>query len=164
MFYVLRFTLYVLISLSFFKIGYSFAAETGEKPTLQLPEVVITGEDKAKVKRVLKKESFLLPEITALPANGDKSRDLVKQGDLVYMIDKDRARTYYMEAIQVDPQNAIAYLRLGDLEVDGGKYEPAAESYTKALEIKSDLIETHYKLGILYDKNLKKAKLASSHY
>jgi len=153
-----------LVFLSFFRVERGFAAEAGERPTLQLPEVVITGEDKAKVKRVLKKEVSLFPEATVLPTQGDRSRDLVKQGDLVYMTSKDQARTYYMEAIRVDPQNATAYLRLGDLEAHQGHYEQAAENYKKALQVRPDLAEAHYKLGILYDKRLKEVNLARSHY
>jgi tetratricopeptide (TPR) repeat protein len=154
----------LLILLSFLGIKVSSAAEPAEPPGLKLPEIVITGEDKIKVKRKLEPPGSSTSEIRILPANGDKSRDLVKQGDLLYITDKDQARTYYMEAIQIDPKNATAYLRLGDLEVHQGNYQLAAENYEKAIQIDPNLVEAHYKLGVLYDKNLKNAALAKNHY
>jgi tetratricopeptide (TPR) repeat protein len=154
----------ILILLSFPGIKVSSAAEPVQQPGLKLPEVVITGEDKIKVKRTIEKPDLSTSEIKLLPANGDKSRDLVKQGDLLYMTDKDQARTYYLEAIQIDPKNAVAYLRLGDLEVHQGNYKLAAENYEKAIQIDPNLVEAHYKLGILYEKNLKNAALAKNHY
>ncbi|HWP47646.1 MAG TPA: tetratricopeptide repeat protein [Candidatus Limnocylindrales bacterium] len=162
---------FILILLSFLGVGahgrvpvLSSAAEPAAPPGLKLPEIVITGEDKIKVKRKLEPPGSSTSEIRILPANGDKSRDLVKQGDLLYITDKDQARTYYLEAIQIDPKNATAYLRLGDLEVHQGNYQLAAENYEKAIQIDPNLMEAHYKLGVLYDKNLKNATLAKNHY
>lgn len=156
---------YILLSLlPLFRMSPGFAVETTEQPDLQLPEVVITGEDKIKIKRMLEKSSFLFPEVIIPSPYGDRSRNLLKQGDRVYTTDKSQARTYYLEAIQVDPQNASAYLHLGDLDASQGNYALAAQSYKKALQAKPDFAEAHYKLGILYDKNIKNLELAISHY
>jgi tetratricopeptide (TPR) repeat protein len=172
MIYVLRFTFYLLFIVSFLKIGVVLAAETTEKPvekpsgkpSIQLPEVIITGEDKIKVKRALEKPTLPALETKIPPGNGDASRDLVKQGDLASITNKEDALNYYQQAIQTDPQNFLAYLRLGDLYTRQGRYEVAAENYKKVVQINPKLIEVQYKLGILYDRYLKSAEQARTYY
>jgi tetratricopeptide (TPR) repeat protein len=53
-------------------------------------------------------------------------------------------------AVKLDPKLTDAHLQLGNLHSDQSQYAEAIPEYLKALEIKSDIADAHYRLGQAY--------------
>jgi len=150
------------------------AQEPGPAPTpaessamsesLRLPEVVITGIDRSKIQRLIPKVAppSSLPVVTE--SSRDLSEALVQEGNRLSLSQARQAEERYTKAIERDPTNSTAYLRLGDVERAQGKYPEAAEAYQKALAISAGLLEAHYQLGILYESRLSNLQQAKEHY
>lgn len=62
----------------------------------------------------------------------------------------DQIQTLLSSAVTLDPAFADARLQLGNLYSDQKKYAQAIAEYLKAIEIKSDLTDAHYRLGQAY--------------
>lgn len=54
------------------------------------------------------------------------------------------------KAVQADPTNASLFLAQGNLLDKAGQPEKAAESYKKAIALKSDYFDAYYNLGAMY--------------
>ncbi|MBS1839839.1 MAG: tetratricopeptide repeat protein [Acidobacteria bacterium] len=53
-------------------------------------------------------------------------------------------------AIAADPKLAVAYVQMGNLNSDQGKFAEAIPQYQRALELDGDLVDAHYRLGQAY--------------
>lgn len=60
------------------------------------------------------------------------------------------ARSFFLEALKVDAQNAAAYFGLGEIFSDQDNVEEALANYEKALSSNPKLTEIYVPLGILY--------------
>jgi tetratricopeptide (TPR) repeat protein len=56
------------------------------------------------------------------------------------------------KAVALDPKCADALLQLGNLSVSDHDYLKAIEYYSQAIAADSELIESHYRLGMAYDR------------
>jgi lipopolysaccharide biosynthesis regulator YciM len=54
------------------------------------------------------------------------------------------------KATELEPKLAEAYLQLGNLFSDQGKYADAIPEYERALQENADLADAHYRLGQAY--------------
>jgi tetratricopeptide (TPR) repeat protein len=104
----------------------------------------------------------------ALPLITESNRDLadflIREGDVLGIGQLRRAEERYAQAVELDPTNSTAYLRLGDVYQALNKYVDAAKAYRKALDISQENHEAHYKLGILYESRLQDLQKAIEHY
>jgi tetratricopeptide (TPR) repeat protein len=55
-------------------------------------------------------------------------------------------------AVTIDAKFGDAYLQLGNLYYTRRNSEKAIDYYTKAIEVKPDLVDAHYRLAIAYDR------------
>lgn len=62
----------------------------------------------------------------------------------------DKAEKLYKEALEINPNNAIAYMRLGSVYIYQKKYKEAEDYYKKAIELNPNSAEVYYKLGRCY--------------
>jgi len=60
--------------------------------------------------------------------------------------------TLFTHAVEVTPNNWLAYNNLGDEYGKLGRYQDAIESFKQAIRIKPDYAETHNNLGFAYGK------------
>jgi Flp pilus assembly protein TadD len=130
---------------------------------LRLPEVVITGIDRTKIQRMFPKVPQSPPPVVK-QSSLDLSESLVQEGDVLFLNRAGQGAEQYAKAIDLDPTNSTAYLRLGDVYRSLDKYVDAAETYQKALATSADNLEAHYKLGILYESQLQDLQQAIAHY
>jgi len=104
----------------------------------------------------------------ALPAIRQSSRDLsdslVREGEILGANRARQVEEQYAKAVELDPTNSIAYLRLGDVYQSLNKYVDAAKAYRKAVDISQNSLEAHYRLGILYESRLHEIEQAIEHY
>ena len=56
----------------------------------------------------------------------------------------------YKQAIEIDPDLALAHYNLGAVYSESGKYEEAIKPYKRAIRIDSDFAIAHYNLGLSY--------------
>jgi tetratricopeptide (TPR) repeat protein len=65
----------------------------------------------------------------------------------------------YRKAIETDPDNALAYYRLGDLESENGRNDKAAEYFVRACKLETDNPRYHAFAGTAYlqEKNYRLA-------
>lgn len=61
-------------------------------------------------------------------------------------------------AITADSKLAEAHLQLGNLTADQGKFAEAIPEYLRALELNSELVDAHYRLGQAYVRTSQKGK------
>lgn len=54
------------------------------------------------------------------------------------------------EAIQLEPNNALLHVSIGNLEDQAGRKDDAIKSYLKAIQLEPENITAHYNLGLLY--------------
>jgi tetratricopeptide (TPR) repeat protein len=138
---------------------------SADSESLQLPEVVITGIDRSKIQRMIPKETVSLSSLPAITQSSrDLSEALTQEGDGLFINRTRQAEERYAKAIELDPTNSTAYLRLGDVYGSLNRYVDAAEVYRKALDISADNLEAHYKLGMLYEDQLQNLQQAIEHY
>jgi tetratricopeptide (TPR) repeat protein len=52
--------------------------------------------------------------------------------------------------VTIDPKLGEAYLQLGILHSERGRFEQAIRAYKKAIEVSPQLGEAHYRLGLAY--------------
>ena len=74
------------------------------------------------------------------------------------------AMTAFRQAVDRNPDDAVAYNHLGVLQRRQGLFEAARESYQRALEIDSNYALAHLNLGILFDIYLQNLEPALRHY
>jgi arylsulfatase A-like enzyme/Flp pilus assembly protein TadD len=66
--------------------------------------------------------------------------------------DFDKAMSFYLKAVEIDPNASITYYNMGNLYLRQNKNEEAEKYYIKALNIDPQLAEAHYDLGLVYSK------------
>lgn len=64
----------------------------------------------------------------------------------------DKEIAEFTKAIEINPNDANAYLKRGLAYVKKGNYNQAISDYTKAIEIIPDYIEYYYNRGLIYEK------------
>lgn len=65
-------------------------------------------------------------------------------------LDLKQIESLLRKAVATDPKLAEAYLQLGNLQSDQGKYTEAIPQYQAALKLNDDLADAHYRLGQAY--------------
>ncbi len=65
-------------------------------------------------------------------------------------LDLKQIESLLQRAIAADPKLAEAYVQLGNLNSDQGKFADAIPQYQRALELDEDLADAHYRLGQAY--------------
>jgi tetratricopeptide (TPR) repeat protein len=65
-------------------------------------------------------------------------------------LDLKQIESLLQRAIALDPKLAEAYVQLGNLNSDHGKFADAIPQYQRALELDEDLADAHYRLGQAY--------------
>jgi len=90
-----------------------------------------------------------------------EAEDLIKLGVSYYNMNKlDRAVGAYKEAIEKDPQNALAYGNLGNVLRDKGDYREAEEQFRKAIEISPGFVSAYVSLAVMF-RSLEDDKVAA---
>lgn len=139
-------------------------AQNTSPESLRLPEVVITGVDQSKIQREIPKVSLQPPFPLLTQSSYDISETFIHEGDKLYMSRPQQAEKYYIQAVTLDPTNSYVYLRLGDIYRALNQYPDAIEAYQKALDVRPNLPEAHYKLGMLYENQPGNIQKAIEHY
>jgi hypothetical protein len=159
---------YLLFTASCLLLPLSVSAQQTEPSltpqSLRLPEVVITGIDRAQIQSVIAKVEPRLPLPIVTQTSRDRSEALVREGDKMSLSRLNQAEERYAQALELDPTNTTAYLRLGDVYRALNKSTEAADMYHKALAVSADHLEAHYKLGILYESQLQDRQQAIEQY
>jgi len=75
-----------------------------------------------------------------------------------------RAEQSLQKAIELNPENRIAYNYLGIVYRQQGHFDDAEKAYLKAIEVDSRYGYAHLNLGILYDLYKSNLQKALSHY
>jgi len=73
-----------------------------------------------------------------------KGNELAGQGKL------DEALAQYQHAIQLDDQNAFYYYNAGVIDVELGHLAEAFDAFKKAVALKPDHVQSHFRLGLFY--------------
>ncbi len=71
-----------------------------------------------------------------------------------------QVETLLNKAVAIDAKFGDAYLQLGNLEYSRRNLEKAIDDYTKAIEVKPELVDAHYRLAVAYDRIGEKEKAA----
>jgi len=66
------------------------------------------------------------------------------------MKEYDKAVQEYETIIQLDPQNTLAYLQLGNIAAIQRQYKRAINAYKQVITLQSNNFAAHYQLGLLY--------------
>jgi tetratricopeptide (TPR) repeat protein len=132
--------------------------------SLRLPEVVITGIDRAQIQSVIAKVEPRLPLPIVTQSSLDLSEALIREGDKLSLNRLSQAEERYAQALALDPTNTTAYLRLGDVYRALNKPPEAVDIYSKTLAVSADNLEAHYKLGMLYESQLQDRQQAIEQY
>ncbi|MCK4688849.1 MAG: tetratricopeptide repeat protein, partial [Candidatus Marinimicrobia bacterium] len=64
----------------------------------------------------------------------------------------DKAKSFYIRAIELNPDFTEAYYNLGSVYYEQENYTDAIKNFINAIEINPDLSETYYNLGVVYGK------------
>jgi tetratricopeptide (TPR) repeat protein len=64
-----------------------------------------------------------------------------------------RARWAYQRALDINPEDVLAYCHLGFNYYSRGRHAEAMENYRKALEIDPNNAQAHYNLGLAFANN-----------
>ena len=89
----------------------------------------------------------------------------VKLAELAEQREKpEKAREYYLKALEVNPANVNAYLKQAVFERRQGEFAKARDAYLAALETWNDFPEAHLNLAILYDLYMNRPEEAQPHY
>jgi tetratricopeptide (TPR) repeat protein len=73
-------------------------------------------------------------------------------------LDLKQIESMLQRAIAADPKLAEAYVQLGNLSSDQGKFADAIPKYQRALELDGDLVDARYRLGQAYVRTGQKDK------
>jgi len=65
-------------------------------------------------------------------------------------LDLHQIQSLLKQALAIDPKLADAYLQLGNLDSDQGRYRDAIAQYEKAIEFSPDVADAHYRLAQAY--------------
>lgn len=142
----------------------ALAQEEATAESLRLPEVVITGIDRSKIQRIILKAAPQEELPTIFPSVHDQAAALLQQGDALSANQVRNAEEAYTQALSLDTGNLLAFLRLGDVYRFFHRYSEAADMYQKVLQCSPNHQEAHYKLGRLYEHQLRKVQQAVEHY
>ncbi len=62
----------------------------------------------------------------------------------------DEALPLYAELVEADPERALAWYRLGNLQARDGELDGAIASYTRAVALEPDNAEARHNLGLVH--------------
>ena len=65
----------------------------------------------------------------------------------------DKSISFFLRAIELDPDYAVAYYNLGIAYYDQGNYDKAIQLYEKAIELDPDYADAYNNLGVAYHKS-----------
>ncbi|WP_352746591.1 tetratricopeptide repeat protein [Mesorhizobium sp. M0185] len=109
------------------------------------------------------KKAIGLFEAIADAEPGSRSIMLVNIGNAhLRLDDRQSAIESFQQAIKADPENALAYSRLGDMENENGRIEKAAGYFARACTIELDNASYHASAGTAY-LQLKDNNRAATH-
>ena len=151
--------------------------ETGEQLAYQPvenPYLVVKGklnktsvEQYIEARRAFKAEQWQQAETllkTLIESDKALSGPWVMRGDIALATQQnDDALGFYQQAIEINPDNINAYLRLAKLHRIRGEFLQAQNIYAEALTIWPDFPEAHLNLGVLYDIYLNMPLRAQKH-
>lgn len=88
---------------------------------------------------------------------------LVNVGNAHFRLDdRQSAIGFFQQAIKADPENALAYRRMGDMENENGLIEKAADYFARACALEPDNASYHASAGTAY-LQLKDSDRAATH-
>lgn len=92
--------------------------------------------------------------------------ELLKEGENLEKADKlEEAKRVYQKAIEIDPQNATLWGKLGMLLDERlGRYEEAEKTYRRAIELNPEYVEAWAKLGMLLQDHTNRYEEAEQVY
>jgi superkiller protein 3 len=100
------------------------------------------------------KKAIAIFESLAEMDAGSRSTMLVNLGNAhVRLGDRTSAVSLFTQAIKLDPKNALAYSRQGDLEDEDGRTERAEVCFAKACELDPENWSYHARAGTAYLRN-----------
>ena len=94
-----------------------------------------------------------------------KSKDLILLGDENYRKkDFDKAVQNYQQALNINPNDEVTLLKIGNIYGIKGDNKTAAEFYKRSIVVKPDYTDGWFNLGLTYanDKNYEEAKKSFS--
>lgn len=93
-----------------------------------------------------------LREMTASPPpTGDPVKEALERGDGALAARRyEEAEREFRQALALNPQEARAYLGLGNIRLVQGQHEQGVEAFRQAIRIDPNLANAHYNLGVLY--------------
>ena len=77
--------------------------------------------------------------------------------------DRKEAEKYYLRAIEVDPDYALAHFDLGNVLDETGRVADAIQTYLTALQLAPTYADAHYNLALAYEK-IKEPRKALKHW
>ena len=93
---------------------------------------------------------FLLHMHKGTGQTKERASILTSYGIYLASVDKiEEAERVIKEAIQLNPDEVLAYINLGNLLDQVGKKEEAEKAYQKAISIDPENVRAHYNLGLL---------------
>lgn len=137
-------------------------AQNGD--VIRLPEVVITGIERLKIQRIFPKVTSESGAFVVLESAYDRSEAFTVKGDRLASDQLRQIEQEYTQAVAQDSTNSAAYVRLGDVSRALNKAAEAEKAYQQALTLAPNLAEAHYKLGLLYETQLRDINKAIEHY
>ncbi len=63
-----------------------------------------------------------------------------------------QVETLLNKAVAIDARFGEAYMQLGNLDYSRRDFDKAIDYYTKAIEVKPELVDAHYRLAVAYDR------------
>lgn len=76
----------------------------------------------------------------------------------------DKARSYYQEALTINPANTEALLQLSNIEMESGQFFDAEKNLLKAQSTDNGNSAVQFNLGVLYELYLQRYDDAIEHY
>lgn len=111
-------------------------------PNFQIYECMMAMGD------TLEAEQFMLALPSKYPDNKDITLQLIDH--YIKSNKYDKAQEYITVAKQADPNNFSLYFAAGIMFLNQNDFDPAIENLTKSIELKDDMYDSQYGLGVAY--------------
>lgn len=146
----------------------------GEGERAPVPISASQRNDFDKALALMKKEQYekAIPLLEAILAENDRLPGTHINLAIAYMNldgeDEDsryrKAEDALLQAVEIDPREAVAQHQLGLLYRKTGRLEQALQAYEKALKIDPEYAMAHYNLAVLCDIYLQQLECAIEHF